>query len=218
MRRSHRGRSTLTPQTYLARPPWRYAWPGRRCWASAKGGRRAHRTACGRARQDAHSRDRSAVSKKCACTLHSATPRPDFPPRKMKCADDVYRNAHHSFIHHNPQMEIAPEVWPRGGGGRAGGQNAARPRSGQVWTPMPERPEARVRLRDGHDPGEKSTGTKQWPPLSRSGWPGEGTSGLKREEAGARTHPIYLHPYPLHPNCGRSGRLVQIFRKQDSKF
>lgn len=117
MRRSHRGRSTLTPQTYLARPPWRYAWPGRRCWASAKGGRRAHRTACGRARQDAHSRDRSAVSKKCACTLHSATPRPDFPPRKMKCADDVYRNAHHSFIHHNPQMEIAPEVWPRGGGG-----------------------------------------------------------------------------------------------------
>lgn len=116
MRRSHRGRSTLTPQTYLARPPWRYAWPGRRCWASAKGGRRAHRTACGRARQDAHSRDRSAVSKKCACTLHSATPRPDFPLRKMKCADDVYRNAHHSFIHHNPQMEIAPEVWPQGGG------------------------------------------------------------------------------------------------------
>lgn len=141
-------------------------------------------------------------------------------PRKMKCADDVYRNAHHSFIHHNPQMEIAPEVWPRGGGvgGRAGGQNAARPRSGRVWTPMPERPEARVRLRDGHDPGEKSTGTKQWPPLSRSGWPGEGTSCLKREEAEARTYPIYLHPYPLHPNCGRSGRLVQIFRKQDSKF
>lgn len=145
MRRSHRGRSTLTPQTYLARPPWRYAWPGRRCWASAKGGRRAHCTACGRARQDAHSRDRSAVSKKCACTLHSATPRPVFPLRKMKCADDVYRNAHHSFIHHNPQMEIAPEVWPRGRGGRggAGGQNAARPRSGQVWTPMPDAREAR---------------------------------------------------------------------------